>query len=129
MQKVKGERKNFLVILNFLITFARRYLITNFKIYCIMKKFIFLFCIAAAIALSSCDDGKPHCWEVKLEYKYEGFLYKQIGYEWMTADEFDVFITNAKRFLERLGCTDVKTTNKKVKFSEEYCKAKGEIKW
>jgi len=125
MQKVKGERKNFLVILNFLITFARRYLITNFKTFCIMKKIILLLFIAAAIALSSCDDGKPHCWQVTLELKHEEFPpnFKLMNYLWKTADEIDVWCTNVKFMFESGGATDVKITKKKVKISEEDCKA------
>jgi len=92
-----------------------------------MKKIILLTCIAAAIAFSSCgDDGKPHCWQMTVEYKgISGILVKDIAYAWKTADEIDVMLTNSKVFLEALGATDVKTTKKKVKLSEEDCKAQG----
>ena len=106
------------------------FLITNSKIYCIMKKFIFLLFIAAAITFSSCDnDGKPHCWQTTAEAIFEGYPVKDINYFWMTADEIDALSINAIFFYEMIrGCTDVKVTYKKVKLSEEDCKAK-HVEW
>jgi len=42
----------------------------------------------------------------------------------MTADEIDAYCINGKSQLEMSGYTDVKVTYKKVKLSEEDCKAK-----
>jgi len=99
------------------------FLIINSKIFYIMKKIILLIFIAAAIAFSSCDDGKPHCWQVTVQYKAEGISKKYIVYVWLTADVLDVEITKQKLIFEQDGVTDVKITKKKLKLSEEDCKA------
>jgi len=88
-----------------------------------MKKIILLIFIAAAIALSSCDDGKRHCWQVTVEYKAEGLSQKlkMIYYRWRTADEIDIAIANIKAIYESVGAKEVKVTKKKLKLSEEDC--------
>jgi len=78
------------------------------------------------LSFSSCDDGKRHCWQVTVGVTYEGYPNKTITYYWMTADEIDAACINGKSSFEKLGATDIKITKKKLKLSEEDCKAMNE---
>ena len=89
-----------------------------------MKKILLLSFIAIAIGLSSCDDGKPHCWDVTTKATFMGKTETGNAHAWGTADEIDAQITLAKAFAEAMGATDVKISKKKVKLSEADCKAK-----
>jgi len=91
-----------------------------------MKRLFLLgvFAISFSVALTSCDDGKPHCWEVTCKGTVDGKTESDKFYEYGTADQIDATIKLIKEEAKKENVKNVKVTKKKFNLSENDCWAK-----